>query len=62
MKADNPLTRWCDLMREAVKRTGRENPSEELLRGRLEEAGYVDVQSFTVVLPFGPWTKDRYEP
>jgi hypothetical protein len=42
--------------------TGRASPSEELLRGRLEKAGYVDVQSFTLRLPFGPWAKDKYEP
>jgi hypothetical protein len=49
-------------MQEAMIVTGRASPSEELLRGRLEKAGYVDVQSFTLRLPFGPWAKDKYEP
>jgi ubiquinone/menaquinone biosynthesis C-methylase UbiE len=59
---DNPLLRWSKLMKEAMIASGRVAPSEELLRGRLEEAGYVDVQSFTLKLPFGPWARDRYDP
>jgi hypothetical protein len=48
-------------MTDAVRSTGRPVPSEALLRGRLEQAGYVDVESFTLSLPFGPWAKDKYE-
>jgi hypothetical protein len=59
---ENPLMRWSNAMKEAMIASGRVAPSEELLRGRLEQAGYVDVQSFTLKLPFGPWAKDRYEP
>jgi hypothetical protein len=57
---DNPLMRWSKLMQEAMNASGRVAPSEELLRARLEQAGYVDVQSFTLKQPFGPWAKDRY--
>jgi hypothetical protein len=49
-----------DLMTNALIATDRAAPSEELLRERLETAGYVDVQSFTVRLPIGPWAKDKY--
>jgi hypothetical protein len=47
-------------MNDAMIATGRVAPSEKLLRERLENAGYVDVQSFTIRLPLGPWAKDRY--
>jgi hypothetical protein len=46
-------------MRDAMAASGRIDSSEELLRTRLEDAGYVDVQSFTIKQPFGPWAKDR---
>jgi hypothetical protein len=49
-------------MNDAMLATNRIAPSEKLLRERLENAGYVDVQSFTIRLPLGPWAKDKYEP
>jgi hypothetical protein len=49
-------------MQEAMIASGRPAASEELLRERLEKAGFVDVQSFTIRLPYGPWAKDKYEP
>jgi hypothetical protein len=58
---DNALTRWGTLLYDAMIATDRAPPSEELLRERLEKAGYVDVQTFTVRLPIGPWAKDKYE-
>jgi hypothetical protein len=45
----------------AMAKTGRYGANEELLRTRLEKAGYVDVQSFTLRIPIGPWAKDKYE-
>jgi hypothetical protein len=59
---DNALTRWGTLVVDAMIATGREPASEELLRERLEKAGYVDVQTFTLHIPSGPWAKDQYEP
>jgi hypothetical protein len=59
---DSPLKRWMNLMKEAIAASGRNSPSEEILRERLEKAGYVDVKSFTLSQPFGPWAKDKYEP
>jgi hypothetical protein len=61
LKEDNPLAHWCSRLNDAINATGRVGPSEELLRERLEKAGFVDVQSLTVKLPFGPWAKDKYE-
>jgi hypothetical protein len=49
-------------MNEAMKASNRVAPSAELLRGRLEKAGFIDVQAFTLRLPIGPWPKDKYEP
>jgi hypothetical protein len=49
-------------MHEALIASDRVVPTEELLRSRLEEAGCVDVQSFTLRIPVGPWAKDKYEP
>jgi hypothetical protein len=46
-------------MKQAMIASGRVSPSEELLRERLEKAGCVDVQTFTLRQPFGPWAKDR---
>jgi hypothetical protein len=62
LRDDNALTRFGDLMTDALIATDRAAPSEELLRERLEKAGFVDVQSFTLRLPVGPWAKDKYEP
>jgi hypothetical protein len=61
LRKDNPLTRFGARLTDALVATGRANPSEELLRERLEKAGYVDVQSFIFHIPVGPWAKDKYE-
>jgi hypothetical protein len=61
LKEDSPLRRFGNLMIEAMIASGRVPQSEELLRRRLEKAGFVDVQSFTLKQPFGPWAKDEYE-
>jgi outer membrane protein assembly factor BamA len=61
LKEENPLARWSNLLNDAIFASGRAAPNEELLRQRLEEAGYVDVQSFTLRVPMGPWAKDKYE-
>jgi hypothetical protein len=58
---DSPLKKWMNLMKDAITASGRESPSEEIVRERLEKAGYVDVESFTLRQPFGPWAKDKYE-
>jgi hypothetical protein len=47
-------------MEDATVKSGRLNPSEQQLKARLEEAGFVDVQSFTLKQPVGPWAKDKY--
>jgi hypothetical protein len=62
LKEDNPLTRFGKLMSEAAIASGRVPASEKLLRGRLEEASYAEVQSFTLKQPLGPWAKDKYDP
>jgi hypothetical protein len=62
LKEGNTLTRWGNLIRDAMVASGRPAPTEELLRERLEKAGFVDVQSFTLLQPMGPWAKDKYEP
>jgi hypothetical protein len=61
MTDDNPLARWSSTMNEAMEASGRVSASEEILRDRLVEAGFVDVESFTLRMPMGPWAKDRYE-
>jgi hypothetical protein len=61
LKEDNPLARHSRLLSDAMVASGRVPASEELLRERLEKAGFVDVQSFTMRLPMGPWAKDKYE-
>jgi hypothetical protein len=59
LKEDNPLTQFGQLMSKAVAASGRVAASEQLLRGRLADAGYADVQSFTLKQPLGPWAKDK---
>jgi hypothetical protein len=61
LKEDEPLRKFGNLLNEAMISTGRVPQSEELLRSRLEKAGFVDVKSFTLKQPFGPWAKDKYE-
>jgi hypothetical protein len=60
LKPDNALIRWGLAVGDALKKTGRVIPSPELLKARLEKAGFVDVQVFTVKQPAGPWPKAQY--
>jgi ubiquinone/menaquinone biosynthesis C-methylase UbiE len=57
---DNPLNLWTRAMEEAMAKTGRARPSEEQLKTRLENAGFVEVQSFTMKEPVGPWPRAQY--
>jgi hypothetical protein len=61
LREDNALTHFGNRMNDALIATGRAPPSEERWRARLEDAGYVHVQSFTLKQPVGPWAKDKYE-
>jgi hypothetical protein len=60
MKEDNPLTRWSNLLNDAMVASGRAPPTEQLLREHLEKAGFVDVKSFALRMPIGPWAKHKY--
>jgi hypothetical protein len=62
MTEDSPLTRWSCRLNDAMRVSGRVPATEELLRERLEKAGFVDVKSFTLRMPIGPWAKDKYKP
>jgi hypothetical protein len=55
---NNPIKVYFDTLCEAVKLTGREVPSSALLRGYLDDAGFVDVKVEELKDPFGPWPKD----
>jgi hypothetical protein len=57
---DNAISRWCGAMVDAVGKTGHVTPSEEQLRANLENSGFVDVQTFTLKQPIGPWAKAQY--
>jgi hypothetical protein len=57
---DNALIRWGLALEDAMRKTGRVRPSEEQLKTRLEKAGFVDVEAFTVKQIVAPWPKDKY--
>jgi hypothetical protein len=57
---DNALVRWGNALDEAMRKSGPVRPTEELLKTRLEKAGFVDVQAFIVKQPIGPWPKAKY--
>jgi hypothetical protein len=61
MNDEGPLARWGSNLHDALKASGRVAPTEALLRERLEKAGFVDVQSFSLRMPIGPWAKDKYK-
>jgi hypothetical protein len=46
-------------LEDAMSKSGRVRPSEELLKARLEKAGFVDVHAFIVEQPIGPWPKAK---
>jgi hypothetical protein len=46
-------------MEDAMSKAGRVIPGEEQLKARLEKAGFVDVQAFTMKQPLGPWAKAK---
>jgi hypothetical protein len=58
---DNPIVRYSRLLNDAMIASGRVPSSETLFRERLEKAGFVDVQTFALPLPVGPWAKDKYD-
>jgi hypothetical protein len=62
LKEDNPIAKFSRVLNDAVIASGRVPASEGLLRERLEKAGFVDVQSFTLRMIIGPWAKDKYVP
>jgi hypothetical protein len=49
LKEDNPLALWSRLLNDSLIVSGGVPSSEELLRERREKAGFVDVQTFTLV-------------
>jgi hypothetical protein len=61
LKDDNPVARYSRLLNDAMIASGRVASSEESVRERLEKAGFVDVQSFTLPLIVGPWAKEKYD-
>jgi hypothetical protein len=60
LSPDNALVRWGLALEDAMSKSGRLRPSEELLKARLEKAGFVHVQAFIVKQPIGPWPKAKY--
>jgi SAM-dependent methyltransferase len=59
LKEDNPGARWSRHLNDAMIASHRTPSSEEIFRKRLENAGFVDVQTFTLPLVVGPWAKDK---
>jgi hypothetical protein len=57
---ENAITRWGLAMEEAMAKSGRVCLRAEEMRSRLEAAGFVDVQTFTLKQPIGPWAKAKY--
>jgi hypothetical protein len=51
--------RWMDLLDEALEKMGRPQATPAMLKERLENAGFVDVQIVTGKQPFGPWPKEK---
>jgi hypothetical protein len=47
-------------MVDAMGKSGHVTPSEEQMRANLENAGFVDVQTFRFKQPVGPWAKSQY--
>ncbi|KAF8243752.1 S-adenosyl-L-methionine-dependent methyltransferase [Wilcoxina mikolae CBS 423.85] len=59
LSPDNPFKRHFDLAALAMEQIGRPPPTGELLRRRLEKAGFVDVMVKNIKEPLGPWPKDK---
>ncbi|KAI5844900.1 S-adenosyl-L-methionine-dependent methyltransferase [Tricharina praecox] len=60
MLPDNTAKCWGEAMTEAMAKAGRPPPSDARhLRDRLTAAGLVDVHSYAIKQPFGPWAKDK---
>ncbi|CCX09223.1 Similar to Demethylmenaquinone methyltransferase; acc. no. Q9RRT0 [Pyronema omphalodes CBS 100304] len=53
------LLKWMNLVQEACDKIGRPGVTEDILRSRLEDAGFVDVVVQTFKQPYGPWAKDE---
>ena len=58
MEDDNHCLLWFETARRAMESVGRPAVKRETLVEGLERAGFVDVQSASRKLPWGPWPKD----
>ncbi|KAF8544207.1 S-adenosyl-L-methionine-dependent methyltransferase [Trichophaea hybrida] len=55
---DNQFKHYLDLLAEAMDKLGRPNATQQILRERLERAGFVDIEITSAKQPFGPWPKE----
>jgi hypothetical protein len=58
LKTDSAAAIWCDRVHSAMSAIGRTPVGDGELIEKLEKAGFVDIQAFTLKQPFGPWAKD----
>jgi hypothetical protein len=59
MKEDNLAKRFCELLEQALAKTGRPPPNEGDLSKLLNDAGFVDIKPSSVKHPWGPWAKEK---
>jgi SAM-dependent methyltransferase len=50
---------FANCVNSAMEAIGRPQATEKLMRSRLEDAGFVDVNVTMAKQPFGPWPKDK---
>jgi hypothetical protein len=58
VKPDHGLKRCMDALEEALIKVGRPLATAELLKQRLQNAGFVDIKQYVYKQPLGPWPKD----
>lgn len=51
--------KMVELMEEACDKLGRPVVTEEILKARLEDSGFIDVIIQSFKQPFGPWARDE---
>ncbi|KAI9799607.1 MAG: hypothetical protein M1833_003922 [Piccolia ochrophora] len=59
LKPGMPLFQWSEAFFQAGNKFGKSPSSPKLLKGLMEDVGFVDVEEHVLKLPVGPWPKDE---
>jgi Methyltransferase domain len=60
LPADSQILRYHQLLYQALEKIGRDWKPGASLKKWVEEAGFENVEEQVLIVPIGPWPKDKY--